>query len=349
MARLKYDGYQDYLAGVRFIESLASWIQQFGLREEREKAYDFVRKALVYVGPAEMLRLVELLYPNYVEPRLIRAVAEVYGIKPYHVWANQDATAAFHRLLRRTLFIGLSEGARLDLFRRANSGVVSNEQILLATYPDADKWDKLLSDLRADLKDDSATFAFVYLIDDFVGSGITFIRQKPDRNEWKGKLVTFRQNVSRQLATHFSPDLTICVHHYLATAQAVGRIAEKWQEAREAADVFTAFPHVEFTYGAVLPADLPIDRSPMQSAADFIPLAKKYFDGEDPSLKNKHTEEGGTDNVALGFAGCALPLILDHNTPNNSVALLWAETDGSEDEPRRHAMRPLFHRRQRHS
>ena len=29
MARLKYDGYRDFQAGMRFIESLATWLQQF--------------------------------------------------------------------------------------------------------------------------------------------------------------------------------------------------------------------------------------------------------------------------------------------------------------------------------
>jgi hypothetical protein len=29
MSRLKYDGYQDFLAGMRFIESLTDWLQQF--------------------------------------------------------------------------------------------------------------------------------------------------------------------------------------------------------------------------------------------------------------------------------------------------------------------------------
>ena len=42
MARLKYDGYRDFRAGMRFIESLATWLQQFK-PHERETAYAFVR------------------------------------------------------------------------------------------------------------------------------------------------------------------------------------------------------------------------------------------------------------------------------------------------------------------
>jgi hypothetical protein len=58
MARLKYDGYRDFQAGMRFVESLATWLQQFK-PEERETAYAFARETLVYIGPGEMLRLVE--------------------------------------------------------------------------------------------------------------------------------------------------------------------------------------------------------------------------------------------------------------------------------------------------
>ena len=76
ISRMKYDGYQDYLAGARFIESLVDWIQQFRTPEERATAYAFVRTQLVYIGPSEMRRLVELLYPGEVQPTLLRSVAK---------------------------------------------------------------------------------------------------------------------------------------------------------------------------------------------------------------------------------------------------------------------------------
>ena len=56
-------------------------------------------------------------------------------------------------------------------------------------------------------------------------------------------------------------------------------------------------------------------------------------------------KKGGKD-AHFGFGECGLPLVLDHNTPNNSLALLWAETPGDGGK---HPMRPLFRRRQRHS
>jgi hypothetical protein len=352
MSRLKYDGYQDFLAGVRFIESLANWMQQFA-PADRERAYEFVRRALVYVGPAEMLRLVESFYSEHVQRRLVRAVAEAHGVPAYRVWADPTTAAAYDALLRRTLFIGLSEGARLELFRRANAGTVSNEQVLLATYVNEEKWQKLRADLAADLgvavDDPTATFRCVYLIDDFVASGTTFIRQ--DGGRWKGKLAAFHDAIREIRESHFAPDFTVCVHHYIANHRAVAVLHERQRAALEGLGAARWFPNVEFSFGTVLPPDLPIDVSPLAEARNFGELAQRYFDPDDPSTRNKHIEKGGT-SAALGFAGCALPLVLEHNTPNNSVALLWADTpgnDGTNGAPSRHAMRPLFRRRQRHS
>ena len=90
MARLKYDGYRDFQAGMRFIESLVTWLQQFEKPQERESAYAFVRRTLVYIGPREMERLVEQFYPRVVQDHLVRMVANVCDIQPYRVFADTD-------------------------------------------------------------------------------------------------------------------------------------------------------------------------------------------------------------------------------------------------------------------
>jgi hypothetical protein len=99
MSRMKYDDYQDFLAGMRFIESLADWLQQFP-HEDRAVAYDFVCKHLIFVSPSEMRHLVELFYPETVQPRLLMRVAEVHSIPQYEVWSNPEATSTYEKLLR---------------------------------------------------------------------------------------------------------------------------------------------------------------------------------------------------------------------------------------------------------
>jgi hypothetical protein len=332
MSRMKYDGYQDFLAGMRFIESLADWLQQFKA-PERATAYNFVRHTLVYVSTAEMNHLVELFYPETVQWRLQQEVASRESIPAFRVWATPGSRAAYKRLLRQTLFIELSDGARIDVFRRANAGTISNEQIVTAPRINEDKWGELLEDLRKDLADKEARFTFVFLIDDFIASGTTLLRQ--EEGKWKGKLPKFWTDVQPYLATHFEPGWKLCVHHYLMTHHARATVDERQAEALASKGKGNWFEDPQFSFGMLLPESFPLDEA---RHSEFIRLTERHYD---PAIETRHT---GRD-IWLGFRQCALPLVLEHNTPNNSVAILWAESDGG---PGRHAMRPLFRRRQRH-
>ncbi|MBY0335738.1 MAG: hypothetical protein K2X11_03950 [Acetobacteraceae bacterium] len=351
MARIKYDGYRDFQAGMRFIESLATWLQQF-LPEERETAYAFVRDALVYIGAGEMQRLVEQFYPRTVRDRLVRTVASERGMPPYRVLADPDARAAAERLRRQTLFMGLSDGARVDTIRHANSGLLNNEQIVQTTQLDSEKWRDLIDNLRSDLADPEACFRLVYLVDDFAGTGTSFLRCDKKKKEWKGKLLKFRDsvvNATKALKGDklFEDGWELCIHHYVAST-AAARAIEGRLLASSAAKVFEKgwARAMHASFGTILAADLPIDSRPGRFD-DFLKLTQTYYD---PKIRTKHTDVGGAAHLGLGYGGCALPLVLDHNTPNNSVALLWAETDGGDrDGVNAPAMRPLFRRRQRHA
>lgn len=347
MARLKYDGYRDFQAGMRFIESLATWLQQFE-PGEREAAYGFVRRTLVYIGPGEMQRLVEQFYPGTVRDRLFRTIATERSIQNYRVLADPAARDDIARLRRQTLFMGLSDGARIDTIRHTNVGLLSNEQFVQGTQVDTDKWEDLRNNLRKDLGDETAGFRLVYLIDDFAGTGTTFIRLEPERG-WKGKIMRFRESINTAadaLGPFLAPNWELCIHHYVASDAAANNIAQRLGEAREVLVDERWATAVHPSFGAVLPVDLPINALPERNE-EFIELTRKYYD---PKLETEHTSIGGVAHLGLGYGGCALPLVLDHNTPNNAVALLWAETDGgARGATIAPPMRPLFRRRQRHA
>lgn len=351
MARLKYDGYRDFQAGMRFIESLVTWLQQFEQPQERKTAYEFVRRTLVYIGPGEMQRLVEKFYPSTVRDRLVRMVAAECGIQPYRVLADPGAQTAEKRLRRQTLFMGLSDGARIDTIRHANSGLLGNEQFVQGVQVDTEKWRDLLDNLRKKLDNPNARFRLVYLIDDFAATGTSFLRFDEEKNEWKGKLVRFKESVeSIRMAPGgdelFEDDWELCIHHYMASKAAADAIETRLEKAKAA----QGFPKnwaraMHISFGTILPSDLPINKVSGRHD-DFIKLTQIYYD---PSLHTEHTAIGGVTHIGLGYGGCALPLVLEHNTPNNAVALLWAETVGGvQNDGPAPAMRPLFRRRQRH-
>lgn len=341
IARLKYDGYQGYLTGVRFLASLVVWLRQFDERH-RAVAYSFFRNRLVYISNVEIRHLVDQFYHRTVQPLLVEKAAAKFGIPPYSVWSHREAPAFVKSQLRRTLFMGLSDGARMDVLRRSNPGRISNEQTVLAPTLDLEKWQDLQNELRKDLKsqEDDPKFDTVYVVDDLTASGTSLIRNIDGK--WKGKLPKLRNAIARarqELENEFAlaERVTLCVHHYIATESALQEVEAL---AREAGKQFLDdwwFAEVRFSAGMRFGVDAKVvEPDPM------LTLADEYYDSV---LEDRHAEESGDKNMRRGYKSCALPLILEHNTPNNSLSLLWAETSGKKGG---HAMRPLFKRITRH-
>ena len=345
MAATKYDGYSDFRAGSRFIENLAVWLKQFDL-SDRKCAYDFIKNRLVYISGAEMQRIIEAFVPEIVTPYLRRLVAEKIGIAPHEVWGNNGGFKAFRQLLRRSIFVGLSDGARIDILRRANAGLLSQEQIVPMMNVDKKKWEDLGNELRGTEGTD-AYFDHVYLIDDFTASGTTLIRKVG--GEWKGKLKKFNDLVrearkeAKDAKTHFpiSEHYTVHIHHYISTTQAKDALHERieaanrdWKERD--------YKDIDIKEGMLL---LPTLKLCPSNDRLILKLCEKYYDHELYTRLERHCDETGQKDMKLGYADCALPLVLEHNTPNNSIPLLWAETTGKQG----HSMRPLFRRRDRHS
>jgi hypothetical protein len=342
LAWYKYDTYRDFVAGARFIEKLAEWLQQFEI-PDRDAAYLFIQNRLIYLTPSEINHLVDLCFLERFQPAIRSTAANDLKVKPYLVWASGESRAAYSRLLRSSLFIGLSDGARIDTFRRANAGIVSNEQVLLALEISDEKWEQVLEDLRSDLNDTAAKFRMVFLIDDFVGTGSTLIRFDKDKSKWKGRLEKFWMNVRPIINTHFANDWRLHIHHYIATERAKRNILKLEQKRRADLAAGAWFPAMDFSFGTVLPDALNVSS---QLDPDFFNIMTRYYNS---AIQNRHTIVGGSENISNGYGECGLPLVLEHNTPNNSVALLWAECGETKSSPVAPAMRPLFRRRQRHS
>ncbi|MFI0849023.1 hypothetical protein [Mesorhizobium sp. IMUNJ 23232] len=353
MSSMKYDGYSDFRAGARFLESLVSWLRHFA-EADRAAAYQFVKTRLVYISTLEMQRVIETFIPETVTPYLRRSVGEELGIKPYEVWKTANAAAGFRKRLRRCLFVGLSDGSRIDVLRRANAGRLSQEQVVPMMNVDDDKWKSLAGDLKEELGKD-ARFEDVYLIDDFTASGTTFIRFPEGKP--KGKLSKFEkivQEAKGRLKNDFplADNYTIHIHHYISTRQAHDALVERIAEANEKLEN-KSFGRSLITEGMLLPSDLKvatIDKATRVATPTYdtdgpiVDLCGRYYDHDLYVRLEKHCKEAGQTDMKYGYADCALPLILEHNTPNNAIPLLWAETQGKLG-PQMHS---LYFRRDRH-
>ncbi len=341
MAQYKFDHYQGYGPGRRFYLTLLRWLSQFGL-EDRRVAFRLLHDHLTFISQAEMHHLVSR--SGALIQRKMRAhVAKLCGVPVHEVDLDPLAKRRLELLQTRTLYVGASDGARIDVFRRFNEGTINNEQVVATNEISGRKWKDLHEKLaeriavREDFHGVDARFEWVCLIDDFTASGTTSIRDEGN-GKWGGKVQRFIQEVdkTRAEAPLITIDAHIQVHHYLASKAASIKVSGLLKRFQAQASGMRFIP--SFSY--VLPGEIVVAATSHEELAAL--LERRY----DPGIETSHTGP----NIALGYKQCGLPLVLDHNTPNNSVATLWARSDpkAKRDDNDNH-MSPLFPRRQRHS
>jgi hypothetical protein len=325
LAAFKYDEYQQFSPGMRFVESLALWLQQFEMLDERKTAYDFVLSRLVFLSHAEMAHFAGIAYTDVIRPVFIEQAAKDATLPPFRV-SQVLATNAFKQLEAASVFFGLSDGARIDLFRRSNKEL-SHEQIFATHEISMEKVRGIRTwfDEKRGHKDVAPTLV---LLDDFTGSGTSCLTA--DGDQAKGKLARFiaglQQSDEWKSVVSF-PKTRLVVVFYVATAQALANI-------ESGADVLRNTHGIDVTVLCVqrIASDVSLKACHTEP---MIELIKKYYD---PLAKEKHPEWGG--DVPFGYKDGGLPLIIHHNTPNNSIFVLWAEDSD--------AVQPLFPRVSRH-
>lgn len=338
-AAYKYDQYQQFAPGRRFLESLALWLRQFKEGEERKVAYAFVRDRLVFISNEEMNSLVDLAFPTVVRPVLLRDAAKAPAISVYRI-KMIEASKPYRRLMRQTLVLGLSDGARTDRFRRVNAPVFSHEQVFhaydISERKAGDMVDKLRRDLKEIMKCEPTSgedrFRYVVLLDDFSASGLSYIRKDSNPCRWEGKISRIVEELGsdgglgRCIA---DADVRVLVVLYIASTQAKERIQKALAELPFKRGVVELHVVLELNHTTRL--------DPKEDEVLFRLLGKQeYFDAR---ANDVHAEIGKT-SMRFGFADGRFPLVLSHNTPNNSIYVLWAE-DG-------HNVLGLFPRVSRH-
>jgi hypothetical protein len=319
LADYKYNQYQRYGPGKRFIESLALWLDQFK-KIDRARALSLVQEMLIFISEPEIAHLVTLAYPDVIVQERLRLVAEENDIAPYRV-GQLIKHPRFEQLRVKSLYLGLSDGAHTNDLRRASNGAISNEQIWQAYELGEAKSDDMLTELRRSLamavpgaSTDTERFSLIWLVDDFSGSGNTYIRFDSQEKRFKGKIKKIYDMVLE--GGLINPDYyEVYLLLYVATRQAIDHI-QYWSERFTSERGFKPLRlHV------LCPIEKDASLSSSRDAALIETLAgPEYYDDR---ASDRHIAIGGTADARFGFAGCALPLVLSHNTPNNSVYALW--------------------------
>jgi hypothetical protein len=338
LAAYKYDEYQEFSAGSRFMENLTLWLNQFETPAERRIAYEFVTKEMAFCSTAEMRHLVEIAYPDFIRPLLLARTAQELHMDPFQV-AKVAARPEFAIRQRQCLFLGLSDGSRIDTFRRANPEL--NHEQIWQTYelskPRVEKLLKKLAEHLAQLlgkkpKVADCKFRTLVLLDDFSASGRSYCVEG-EQGKMEGKVASFfadlcdPRNLASRLVDLKRAEAVILL--YMATHQALDHL-------RKCSHALWGAKNIPWSVEAVQPlgADFKLVAGDGHAMS---PLIEKYYDHD---VFDRHLQKGGTQDARYGFAACGLPLVLHHNTPNNSIALLWSYEDKK--------IRGLFPRVRRH-
>lgn len=335
MGSMKYDAYDRYMPGMRFMSSLVQWLNDIE-EEDRDEAYKFIKEKLVFISSTQMNYLVDLLYDSKIRPILLDMATTETGM-PSYKRSNNVVHNRFEIEKRSALVVGLSDGAHTDILRR--SAGFSNEQVLTNYYPDGKKLKDMLDELRKDDKLKSIEkpyFRRIFLIDDFTASGKSFIRYDESDGKYHGKLkkiideLCTRGYVEKgQKIEHLSyllnPEqkIQIDILFSIATEKAKTSIKDNlddylksvgWQDK------------VEFNIHIVQLLEDKLSND-IKSDNNLVRVLKKDKHFVEECVISKSYKVGKNDSPWLGFDECALPVVLAHNTPNNSLPIIWQDAE----------------------
>ena len=337
MGSMKYDAYDRYMPGMRFMSSLVQWLNDIE-EEDRDEAYKFIKEKLVFISSTQMNYLVDLLYDSKIRPILLDMATAETGM-PSYKRSSKVVRARFEIEKRSALVIGLSDGAHTDILRR--SAGFNNEQVLTNYYPDGKKLKDMLEELRKDEKlngVDKPYFRRIFLIDDFTASGKSFIRYDKNDGEYHGKLkkiiselCTANEKNSegkvdiKHMSYLLNPEqkIQIDILFCIATEKAKAHIKsclDDYLKSKGLQDKVEYDIHIVQILEDKLSNDIKIDN-------DLVNILKKDKHFVKECVISKSYMVGKNDNPWLGFDECALPVVLSHNTPNNTLPIIWQDAE----------------------
>ena len=314
LAELKYDEYQQYRPGSRFVEHLCAWLNQFEAGAERETALSFLLKNLTFISTAEMHWLIETVYPETILPVFESQAEDLIRNNP-SLMPSRDLIIEI--IKTKSLFFALSDGARIDIFRRTAG--LEHDQVCVDYAISSKKFKEMIREMdsRVSKKDAESIiagllpnkFEHLFLLDDFSASGVSYLRK--EGKNWAGKISNAISNLENKKIIDANCNVKMHIILYLATDKAIKRLQDNIY-------AFCGDNKYEIDIHCIQKV-LPVELSPQEDA-----LFEKHYLNNTKSIADSHYRKGDMTHPHHGFDGCGLALVIHHNTPNNSFPIIWA-------------------------
>ncbi|TKJ20052.1 MAG: hypothetical protein CEE43_13470 [Promethearchaeota archaeon Loki_b32] len=355
---VKFKNYEHFSPGLSFFQHLYLWLKDFK-PEDRMKALK-VLDCVIFFTREEMKILSHQIFREKIRKYLLNKIIEEndeYGSLEY-----DKAFKYLKDYLNQSLFIALSDGAMIDDFRRFN--IEDNDQTI--------SYYKLHTDAQFEIafknfEERKKTYRFFFLLEDFVGTGTTFLRDKNNIEFWlseknidtiqntneikineklkkpelRGQLIKFISYWNHLL--DFNKDYQIIYCPYIITYFSKCRL-ESMLKYYGNLNYIINYDKIHILPQLVIPNELRVIEECSNSelrnikredAKGFKNLCDDYYERIEPTLKPPYKLG---DGIKYGFGNRGLSIVRYNNVPNNTVYLIWYPDN----------WRPLFPRVERH-
>ena len=343
----KYKYYEQFPEGLNFLESFYLWLRNFTNLEDIEIATHLIWN-LIYFSQDEIKYLSELLYREKIKKYILSKIISDNNLKKY------DYKSAYQKYwssyISRIIFIALSDGAMIDYFRRVNNINNNNVITYYKLHPDEQK------------RISNTSYKYYFLIEDFVGTGTTFLRDENNIQYWLNDENISKSNHLDLPNEDYKPDGAL-----LRFIKFWNLIQKKNYNVIFCPYIITKFARKRLNsmikfYGekGFIPNYKNITMLPSYTIPDEARVIKDEnskikirkwdidnfdFDGikrlcdnyYDKFIPDDHIKRGG--DCFYGFGNRGLAVIKYNNTPNNTIYLIWHNDNN---------WHPLFFRNKRH-
>ncbi len=341
--RVKFKNYEHFSPGLSFFDHLYLWLKNLK-PEDRMKGLKIL-DCLIFFTREEMKILSHQIFREKIKKHLLNKI-----IEEKDEIGQLEYVKAFKFLsdyLYQSLFIALSDGAMIDDFRRFN--LVNNDQTI--------SYYKLHTDAQFEIAFKNfelrkKRYRFFFLIEDFVGTGTTFLRDRNNISYWLseenidnirntekikniedlkkpdlgGQLIKFNKYWNHLL--EFNKNYQIIYCPYIMTYFSKCRL-ESMLKYYGSLNYISNYDKIQILPQLIIPNELRLVddcsksglRNIKKEEADGIKqLCDDYYEKIKPTLKDPYKLG---DGIKYGFGNRGLSIIRYNNVPNNSIYLIW--------------------------
>lgn len=343
----KYRYYEQFPKGLNFLESFYLWLKNFSNLEDIEVATHLIWN-LIYFSQDEIKYLSELLYRQKIKKYILSKIINDNSLN------NYDYKSAYQQYwnsyISRSIFIALSDGAMIDYFRRVNN--IDNKNVITyyKLHPDEQR------------KINNILFRYYFLIEDFVGTGTTFLRDDNNIQYWLKDENISKLNHADLPNKNYNPEgallrfirfwnlnqeqnYNIIFCPYIITNFARKRLNSMIKFYGEKGFI-TNYQNITILPSYTIPDEARVIKDENSKIKirkwdidnfDFDGIKRLCNDYYDKFIPDEHLKKGGS--CVYGFGNRGLAVIKYNNTPNNTLYLIWHNDN---------EWYPLFFRNKRH-